>query len=107
MSKPRRSREELRESLVQSINALRATADEMATMFEGADDPTWPHGPQVFRDWVDFVDRCARPLVEAYGSDGEMDDAAEQAAMALYRQVSPYYICTCMVMMANRIERAS
>lgn len=65
---------------------------------EKVDDPTYPHGPQVFRDWRDFVDRVARPLVEADGED-EMDRVYE-----LYRKVSPYYICVSMVMMANRLD---
>ena len=60
-------------------------------------DPTYPPAPP-FRDWQDFVDRVARPLVEA-----EDDHEAEQAAMALYRQASPYFICVAMVMMANRL----
>lgn len=101
--KPRHSRDELAEHMRVQTNRTRDLADEMALMFDGCDDPTYPHGPQVFRDWVDFVERVARPLVES--SDQTTDHEAEQAAMRLYRQVSPYYICTCMVMMANRIEQ--
>lgn len=60
------------------------------------DDPLYPpmftEDGQPFRDWVDFVDRVARPLVEA------RDDEATQAAMRLYRQASPYFICTALVM---------
>lgn len=94
----RYTRDELRENMTRQANATRDAADEMARMFGGCDDPTHPHGPQVFRDWVDFVDRVARPLVEA-----EDDPEAEQAAMALYRQASPYLICVSMVMMSNRL----
>jgi hypothetical protein len=61
------------------------------------DDPLHPHQLGEFRDWQDFVDRVARPLIEADGDD------TEQAAMALYRKASPYFICVSMVMMANRI----
>lgn len=95
---PDRDSVRLRELLTAAANRNRDVADEMAAMFDGCDDPLHPYGPQVFRDYVDFVDRVARPLVDADG-----DHAATQAAMALFRKVSPYYLCTSMVMMANRL----
>lgn len=91
----RRDRAELVANLTQQANQLRDTANEMALMFDGCDDPTYPYHLGVFRDYHDFVDRVARPLVE--------DDDAEQAAMALYRKASPYFICACLVMLANRL----
>ena len=99
MSKRMRpSQDALRESLRRGVNDLRATADETAALVDGSDDPLHPYSPQVFMSWVDFVDRVARPLVEA---DGDHDQ--EQAAMALYRKASPYFICVSLVMAANRV----
>ena len=89
-----------REGLRQSANSQRDTADWAAAHY-GVDDPLhppMPFDPQPFRDWLDFVERVARPLVEADGDDHD----AEQAAMALYRKASPYFICTALVMAANR-----
>lgn len=99
MTRQRPSRDKLRELLRNGINDMRVTADETALLFDGSDDPHHPYGPQVFTDWLDFVDRVARPLVEA-----ERDHGVEQAAMALYRKASPYYICVCLVMAANRAD---
>jgi len=56
---------------------------------------------QPFRDWVDFTERVCRPLLNAG------DEAAEQAAMALYRQASPMFIASALVMALNRIEGLS
>lgn len=94
-------RDRLRRSMRQAANDTRDVADEMAAKFGGCDDPMHPWGPQVFRDYVDFIDRVARPLVEADG-----DEAATQAAMALYRKQNPYGICVAMVMLWNRVQRA-
>jgi hypothetical protein len=91
---------ELREAMSRNANATRDLADEFAGMFGGCDDPLHPHELGVFRDWVDFVERVARPIAE-----GEGDQEAEQAAMRLYRQASPFSICTALVMMANRLDR--
>ena len=82
-------------------NGLRDTADEMCHRY-GVDDPLHSyHSPGVaeqIRDWGEFVEQVARPLV-----DGEADD---QDAMRLYRRTSPYYICSAMVSMANRLKAA-
>lgn len=93
----RTDREGLREHMRHRANATRELADEMALMF-GCDDPLHPLAVNEFRDWKDFVDRVARPLVAADG-----DREAEQTAMQLYRRASPYSICVSMVMMANRL----
>lgn len=67
-----------------------------------ADDPLHPLMPigddQPFRDWLDFVERVARPIVEA---DGDM---AVDEQMTLYRLANPHFICGCLVVAAN--ERA-
>lgn len=72
----------------------------LAALQGAAVDPLHPPMPtgegQVFGDWLDFVERVARPIVEI-----ENDDAAEQAAMALYRKASPFFICAALVMAAN------
>lgn len=94
----RHSRDELRAAMARQVNEARTALDEQARMLGGCDDPVHPLKVHGFRDYEDFVDRVARPLVEA-----EDDPAAEQAAMALYRQVGPYYICAAMVMMTNRL----
>lgn len=101
MTGPRPSSDKLRAHLRRTANQTRDTADEMAARMGGCDDPLHPFltAGVEFRDWVDFVDRVARPLVEA-----EEDHKAEQAAMALYRKASPFSICVSMVMMANRIS---
>jgi len=85
------------ESMRRFCNRERDIADEAATRWK-CDDPLHPLGldPQEFRDWRDFIDRVARPLIEA---DGE--DVATQAAMALYRKASPYFICASLVMASN------
>jgi hypothetical protein len=97
----RATREQLRVAMAENARLSRATADEMAAMYDGCDDPLWPFMPagpeQPFRDWIDFTDRVCRPIVEA-----EDDEAALQAAMVLYRQANPHFIATCMVMAANR-----
>ena len=85
------------------VNGMRQTADQTAALFDGCDDPLYPSmlgegdEGQPFRDWVDFLERVAEPLVN---SDG--DHAKEQAAMKLYRKASPYFICTALVMAARR-----
>lgn len=100
MTRPRRTQAELRAGMAQAANRTRATADEMAASLGGCDDPLYPPmltaEGQTFRDYLDFVDRVARPLVEA-----ESDEEA-QAAMALYRKTSPYFICTALVMSVLR-----
>lgn len=94
-------RARVRASMRASANSARDMADEMAAMYEGCDDPQHPWKfPGEFRDWKDFVDRVARPLIEARESG---DQSAVQAAMKLYRTVNPYYICVAMVMMDSRI----
>lgn len=55
--------------------------------------------PDEFTSWQDFVDRVARPLVEADG-----DEDRERAAMELYQKASPYFISVAMVMMDNRLK---
>jgi len=89
-----------RESMRQFCNRERGIADEAAARWK-CDDPQHPLSldPQEFRDWRDFVDRVARPLIEADG-----DDETTQAAMALYRKASPYFICVSLVMAANRAD---
>lgn len=86
-------------------NSSRDLADEMARWRDGCDDPHHPwmplgEGQQLFRDWRDFTEQACRPVVEADGDD----DTAEQAAMALYRKASPYFICVSLVMALNRIN---
>lgn len=81
------------------VREQRDTAD-WAAAYYGVDDPLhplMPLEPQPFTDWVDFVDKVARPLIE---NDGD-DPLAERAAMKLYRTVSPYYLCAALVMAAN------
>lgn len=89
--------EQMWSTMKEEANRARDLADEIAARYD-VDDPQHPWTPQMFRDWKDFVDHVARPLVEADG-----DKEAEQAAMKLFRTVNPYYLCVCMVMMDNRI----
>lgn len=84
-------------------NRQRDLADEIAKRY-GVDDPLHPLGGRQFADWREFVDRVARPLVDRVDEPHLIGDEAEQAAMALYRTVSPFAICAMLVMMANRIE---
>ena len=91
---------EMRQWMRDCANRSRDTADEMAAMYGGCDDPMHPYELQVFTDYEDFIARVARPLVEADG-----DAKAEQGAMALYRKQNPYGICVSMVMLQNRIIR--
>jgi hypothetical protein len=89
------------ESMRQAANSSRDVADEIAARW-GCDDPQHPWNfPGEFTSWKDFVDRCARPLVEASEAN---DEAAVQAALKLFRTVSPYSICIGAVMMDNRIH---
>lgn len=93
---------EMKDSMRQSANSARDTADEMAGMRGGCDDPLHPWGPQVFRDYNDFIERVARPIVEA---DGDERDGTIQTAMKLYRKECPYGILVSMVMLQNRIRQ--
>lgn len=98
-------RERIRAHMRVSANQTRALANEMAAMYGGVDDPMYPHDSAMsndINDWQDFVDKVARPIVESEGDDY---DRAVQAAMHLFRTVSPYYLCAAMVMMDNRIKR--
>jgi hypothetical protein len=76
----------------------------LAAVQGATDDPLHPVMPtgedQVFHNWLDFVERVARPIVEA-----ENDDGAEQAAMALYRKASPFFVCAALVMASNERDR--
>lgn len=87
----------------QFANSQRDVADEVCARW-GVDDPLHPPmltgDDQLFRDWLDFADRVARPIVEFDG-----DDAAEQAAMALYRKASPFFICAGLILAANCVTR--
>ena len=97
-------------------NQLRDLADNISGRY-GADDPLHPHQAGQFRDWRDFVDRVARPLVDAMRAvpvvtaDGATrvalaPGAAGKEAMRRFRTVSPYYLCDVLVMMADRISLA-
>ena len=99
----------LRKWLQHTANSSRDTADEMAAMLGGCDDPLHPwNEPGAFRDWQDFVDRVARPLVEAEDAPSpEEAEVAGQAAMKLYRTANPYFICVSLVMMDNRLKAAT
>lgn len=94
------------EGLVRFVRSQRDIADEAARQF-GADDPlhhfTRRGQGQPFRDVFDFINRCARPLVE---NDGE-DETLTQELMALYRLESPYYIAACLVILANRLAEVT
>lgn len=100
----RHSHADVMAHLTKVANSTRDTADETAAMFEGCDDPLhpWPI-PGQYPDWLDFVEKVARPLVEA-GRGDKVDKEAEQTAMRLYRKACPYYICTALVMAANRVQ---
>jgi hypothetical protein len=90
--------EEKREAMRQSANSSRATADEMAAMYGGCDDPLHPFmrfDPQPFRDWIDFHDRVIVPLAT---SD---IDTVVQEAMRLYRQANPHFIAACFYLAAR------
>lgn len=96
--KRRHTREELRQDMRRQANSSRDTADQMALMYGGCDDPLHPWNLDTpWNNWVEFVDMVCRPLVEADG-----DEAVEQAAMAQYRKACPHYICVALVMAANR-----
>lgn len=91
------------EGLRRSANSSRDTADGMAAMFEGCDDPLHPFmgfDPQPFRDWHDFTDRVCRPIVADETSEAEL-----QAAMVLYRKANPHFIAVSLVMALNRIRQ--
>ena len=98
----RRTPEELKAWMRRCANRSRDTADEMAAWHPGCDDPIhpWlPDGEQPFLNWVDFIEQVARPLVDA-----DDHDETVQAAMALYRKASPYFICVSLVMALNKVE---
>jgi hypothetical protein len=98
VAKDRHTREELREDMRRQANSSRDTADEMALMYGGCDDPLHPWNLNTpWNNWIEFVDMVCRPLVEADG-----DEAVVQAAMAQYRKACPHYICVALVMAANR-----
>lgn len=98
-AKRTRDPEAHREHLRRFANRERDIADETAAKF-GCDDPLHPFMPvgdeQEFRDWLDFVERVAIPLVEADG-----DEAKVQEAMRLYRKASPHFICVSLMLAAR------
>lgn len=102
--KPRRyTREQLRASMRWNANETRSSADEMAAMFDGCDDPLHPpmgFDPQPFRDWMDFHDRVIVPLVEQ-----EDDEDQVQEAMRLYRLANPHFIAVCFYLAARSTAR--
>lgn len=97
--------DEMKSWMQHCARSTRDTADQMARQYGGVDDPMHPWmgvGPdQVFRDYVDFIARVARPLVEADG-----DEITVQVSMALYRKESPFGICVSLVMLQNRVDAA-
>lgn len=106
MSEPSRKRkptlDELRDWMRWTANNTRDTADEMAAMHGGCDDPAHPWDMALsYRDWLDFTEQVCRPIVEAEG-----DEAMLQKAMLAYRRVCPYYIAAALVMAANRVNTA-
>lgn len=89
------TRDEKRDAMRQTANATRTSADAMAIMYDGCDDPLHPFmgfDPQPFRDWHDFHDRVVVPLVT------HDDEASVQEAMRLYRQANPHFIAVCLYM---------
>lgn len=54
----------------------------------------------TYRDWRDFTDRVARPLVE---NDGD-DDRIEKWHRVLMMEADDYYLAVALVMADNRIR---
>lgn len=108
MTRKKPTKAEVKASMRISANKTRDTADEMAKMFGGCDDPLHPYslfdenGVQRFTSWVDFVEKVARPLVMADG-----DEEVIQKAMALYRTECPYFICVALLMAFNRVNEVN
>lgn len=98
--------ETLKEAQAKYVRSLRDEADSLAAQW-GVDDASHPYNrlgfgdQQLFTSWVDFVEKVARPLVL---NDVE-DEDEEQRLMALFRTVSPYYLCTSLNMARGTIER--
>lgn len=94
------TREQRRESMRETANATRDSADEMAAMYGGCDDPLHPWRqfvePQPWSNWIEFAQIVCLPIALAE------DDDAVQAAMKLYRKANPHFVATCLVMAANR-----
>lgn len=102
MSRPRASRESLREAMRLHANWLEDSANEVRTMalYGGCDDPMhpWKVLQAPFHSWIEFVDQVCRPLLAA---EEACDEVEIQRCMALYRMTNPH-IATCLVMAANR-----
>lgn len=62
--------------------------------------PDAPKFGETYRDWQDFTDRVARPLVE---NDGE-DPAVDSWYWKLMLEADPYYLAVCLVVALNRVR---
>ena len=76
------------------IDQLRAEIAKRGT------DPLYPTLPlNVWRNWIDFTERGALPLVDAD------EEAAEQSAMADFRKANPHYLAACMAIALGTVRR--
>ena len=65
--------------------------------------PDAPKLGTTYRDWRDFTDRVARPLVE---NDGD-DPKVEAWYRMLMIEADPYYLACALVIADNHIKRLS
>lgn len=106
----RHTREELRDDMRRASHATRRTADEMARMYGGCDDPlaastVFPlHEQQkLWTNWREFARVVCAPIVEREGDDY---DPTVQEAMRRFRTQSPYSLAVSLYMADKALERA-
>ena len=98
--------EELRAGVARNALRLRRTADEMAAMFGGCDDPLAASTPStleemqaLYTDWREFARVVCAPIVESE------DEATIQQAMRRFRAASPYGLAASLVMADAALTR--
>jgi hypothetical protein len=105
--------ERVLDGLRAAANSARSTADEMAGMWEGCDDPTHPFrnteaAQEHYTNWREFARVVCAVIVDESNADVFGYGSGVQAAMRLYRAENPHYIATCLTMAdatVTRLER--
>lgn len=95
----RRTHAEKRDAMTACVNRTRDSADEMARLYGGCDDPTHPWTvatQKPYSNWIEFTEQVCVPIAMAE------DEWAVQEAMRWYRMECPHYIAACLMFALSR-----
>lgn len=101
--KRHRTHEEKVAAMTAVANQTRDSADEMARLYGGCDDPLHPwtlSTSKPYSNWIEFAEMVCLPITMAD------DEAAVQEAMRWYRMECPHFIAACLVFALNRARAA-